>query len=240
MLQGVQPFIANIDLEVGVMDLQLRSRNFKIDDTVQEYATKKFNRLDRLLPDDSHAEIEVSSSSTRAHSDLVKIQATIKSRGTILRAEQLGPNAKASIDAVVDILERKIAKFKSQTYRSKRAKNSTPFRVLQAEAAEQTIGPEEGEILADGTLVRLKRFSMEPMTLEEAAWQMEMVGHSFYMFLNDESSQHNVLYRRDDGNYGLIQPIEVEQASGNMAREDGESEVSHDNFGSEGNNFGLG
>ena len=236
MLQGVQPFIANIDLEVGVMDLQLRSRNFKIDDTVQEYATKKFNRLDRLLPGDCHAEIEVNSYSTRAQSDRITIQATIKSGGTLLRAEQRASNANVAIDAVVDILERKIDKFKSQAYRSKRAKKSTPFRVLQAEAAEQQVGSSEGEILADGTLIRLKQFPMEPMTVEEAAWQMEMVGHSFYMFLNDESGQHNVLYRRDDGNYGLIQPIEVEQASGNMAREDGESEVSHDNSGSEGNN----
>ena len=217
MLQGVQPFIANIDLEVGVMDLQLRSKNSNIDDALREYATKKFNRLDRLLPGDCHAEIEVNSYSTRAQSDRITIQATIKSGGTLLRAEQRASNANVAIDAVVDILERKIDKFKSQAYRSKRAKKITPFRVLQAEAAEQPVSSSEGEILADGTLIRLKQFLMEPMTVEEAAWQMEMVGHSFYMFLNDESGQHNVLYRRDDGNYGLIQPIEVEQASGNMA-----------------------
>ncbi len=66
-------------------------------------------------------------------------------------------------------------------------------------------------ILADGTLIRLKQFPMEPMTVEEGAWQMEMVCHSFYMFLNDESGQNNVLYRRDDGNYGLIQPIDPAQ-----------------------------
>ncbi len=82
--------------------------------------------------------------------------------------------------------------------------------MLQAEGAEQAVDPREGAILSDGTLLRLKQFPMEPMTVEEAALQMEMVGHSFYMFLNDESGKHNVLYRREDGNYGLIQPIETE------------------------------
>ncbi len=196
----------------SVMDLKLQGRNFQIDDNMRAYATQKLNRLDRLLPENSLAEVEVDSSTTRSQSDRITIQATIKTGGAILRAEQRASTANAAIDAVVDILERKIAKFKSQTYRSSRAKRTTPFRVLQAEGAEQTVDPREGAILADGTLLRLKFFSMESMTVEEAASQMEMVGHSFYMFLNDESGLYNVLYRREDGNYGLIQPIEAEQA----------------------------
>jgi putative sigma-54 modulation protein len=190
------------------MDLKLQGRNIQIDESLRAYATQKLNRLDRLLPENSLAEMEVNSSPTRAQSDRITIQATIKSGGVILRAEQRASNANAAIDSVVDILERKIAKFKTQTYRSKRT--STPFRVLQAEEAEQAVDPREGAILSDGTLLRLKEFPMEPMTVEEAALQMEMVGHSFYMFLNDESGKHNVLYRREDGNYGLIQPIDAE------------------------------
>ena len=193
------------------MDLKMQGRNFQIDDNLRAYATVKLNRLDRLLPKNSLAEMEVNSSATRSQSDRITIQVTINTAGSILRAEQRASNANAAIDSVVDILERKIAKFKGQTYRSKRAKKITPFRVSQAEEAEQTVDPRDWAILADGTLLRLKWFPMEPMTAEEAASQMEMVGHSFYMFLNDESGQHNVLYRRDDGNYGIIQPAGVEQ-----------------------------
>ena len=192
------------------MDIKLQGRNIQIDDNLRAYAENKLNRLDRLLPDSSLAEVDVKSSNTRSQSDRITIQVTVNTLGTVLRAEQRASSANAAIDSVIDILERKIAKFKSQTYRSKRAKKSAPFRVSQAETAEQAIDPREGAILADGTLLRLKWFPMEPMTVEEAASQMEMVGHSFYMFLNDESGQHNVLYRRDDGNYGLIQPVEAE------------------------------
>lgn len=193
------------------MDLKMQGRNIQIDDRIRAYAAQKLNRLDRLLPENSLAEVVVNSSTTRSQADRITIQATIKLGRVVLRAEQRAPSANAAIDSVVDILERKIGKFKSQTYRSKRGKKSTPLRVLQAEGAEQTVDPREGTILSDGTLLRLKQFPMEPMRVEEAALQMEMVGHSFYMFLNDESGQHNVLYRRDDGNYGLIQPIEAAQ-----------------------------
>jgi len=193
------------------MDLKMQGRNIQIDDRIRAYASQKLNRLDRLLPENSLAEVVVNSSTTRSQADRITIQATIKLGRVVLRAEQRAPSANAAIDSVVDILERKIGKFKSQTYRSKRGKKSTPLRVLQAEGAEQTVDPREGTILSDGTLLRLKQFPMEPMRVEEAALQMEMVGHSFYMFLNDESGQHNVLYRRDDGNYGLIQPIEAAQ-----------------------------
>lgn len=193
------------------MDLKMQGRNIQIDDRIRAYAAQKLNRLDRLLPENSLAEVVVNSSTTRSQADRITIQATIKLGRVVLRAEQRASSANAAIDSVVDILERKIGKFKSQTYRSKRGKKSTPLRVLQAEGAEQTVDPREGTILSDGTLLRLKQFPMEPMRVEEAALQMEMVGHSFYMFLNDESGQHNVLYRRDDGNYGLIQPIEAAQ-----------------------------
>ena len=193
------------------MDLKMQGRNIQIDDRIRAYARQKLNRLDRLLPENSLAEVVVNSSTTRSQADRITIQATIKLGRVVLRAEQRASSANAAIDSVVDILERKIGKFKSQTYRSKRGKKSTPLRVLQAEGAEQIVDPREGTILSDGTLLRLKQFPMEPMRVEEAALQMEMVGHSFYMFLNDESGQHNVLYRRDDGNYGLIQPIEAAQ-----------------------------
>lgn len=188
------------------MDLKLQGRNLQIDDSLRDYVTKKLNRLERLLPADSQAEVEVSSSTTRSNADRITVQATLASGGAVLRAEQRAANANAAMDSVVDVLERKIDRFKSQTYRSRRARKGQSMRVIQAEEMEQPIDPREGDILADGTLLRVKRFEMDPMTVEEAAVQMDLVGHSFFMFLNDDTGQHNVLYRRSDGNYGLIQP----------------------------------
>ncbi len=97
------------------MDLKLQGRNIQIDESIRAYATRKLNRLDRLLPENSLAEVEVNSSTNRSRSDRITIQVTIRSGGIILRAEQRASPTNAAIDAVIDILERKIRKFKTQT-----------------------------------------------------------------------------------------------------------------------------
>jgi putative sigma-54 modulation protein len=132
---------------------------------------------------------------------------TLEVSGSVLRAEQRAPNTDAAINSAVEALDRRIARYKSQAYRSERAKQNVPLRTQQAEELAQPQGMPEGELLPNGNLVRLKRFYMKPMTVEEAAFQMRLLGHSFYMFRNSESDEYNVVYLREDGNYGLIQPI---------------------------------
>lgn len=134
-------------------------------------------------------------------------EATLEVGGTILRAEHRGSNANAAINAMVETLDRQVKRYKSRAYRSERAKQNVPLRAQEAEELAQPVGNFEGQVLPEGDLVRIKQFQMEPMTVEEAAFQMQLLGHKFYMFLNIDSGQYNVIYLRDEGDYGLIQPV---------------------------------
>ena len=188
------------------MELHIQGRNVEINDQVRNHVAQKLGQLSRYLPGLSRVAVELASEPTRAQRDRVVAQVTLDVGGSILRAEQRASNTRTAINSVTEVLARRIERYKSRTYRSERAKQNTPIRTLQADEAAQEAGPVEGEVLSDGDLVRIKRFDMEPMTVQEAAFQMQLLGHRFYMFLNSESSHHNVLYERDDGNFGLIQP----------------------------------
>jgi len=131
---------------------------------------------------------------------------TMNVGGTILRSEQRAADINAAINSAADVLSRRIERYKGRTYRSERSRQGASLANQQAEEIARRDFPEEGEVLSDGNLVRIKRFDMVPMTVEAAAFQMELLGHQFYMFLNSKTARHNVLYQRDDGNFGLIQP----------------------------------
>jgi putative sigma-54 modulation protein len=191
----------------GALELQIQGRNIEINDQVRSYIAQKLAQVNRHLPAISRAEVELASESTRSHQDRIVVQVTLDVGGAILRAEQRAANTTAAINLVAEALDRRVERYKSRAYRSERAKQSTPLREQRAEELFEPAGDVAGPWLADGGLVRVKRFDMEPMTVDEAAFQMQLLGHTFFMFLNSGSSQYNVLYQRDDGNYGLIQPI---------------------------------
>ena len=109
---------------------------------------------------------------------------------------------------MAEVLARRIERYKSRAYHSERAKHNPTLRIQEAEEVAQGPDPLESEGLAGGDLVKVKRFNMKPMTVEDAAFQMQLLGHQFFMFLDSESDRYNVLYLRDDGNFGLIQPSE--------------------------------
>ena len=128
------------------------------------------------------------------------VDVTVLTRGTILRAEERSTDMYASLDMCLDKLERQAKRFRDRLSRKHRS-GARPA------AEEET--PEEGEPVEPVDLpriVRTKRFTLKPMTPEEAMLQLELLGHDFYVFANAESSHVNVLYRRHDGNYGLIEP----------------------------------
>ncbi len=131
------------------------------------------------------------------------------SAGDLLRAQRRAGNARAAVNATVDALDRQLDRWKAHTYRSERQSRNAPDAdaVVEALAAvEPQPADEEEELLAPtGDLVRIKRFNMEPMSVEEAALQMQYLDHSFYMFLDAESNRYSVLYLRGDENYGMIQ-----------------------------------
>ncbi len=188
------------------MELNIRGRNLEITDQIRSHVAEKLGQLERHLPSLTRVTVELSSEPTRSQRHRVVAQVTMNVGGSILRSEQRGPNTKAAINSATEVLSRRIERYKGRTYRSERARKGTSLANQQAEEISRIDFPAEGEVLADGNLVRIKWFDMEPMTVDAAAFQMGLLGHQFYMFLNSKTARHNVLYQRDDGNFGLIQP----------------------------------
>ena len=188
------------------MELNIRGRNMEIDDQIRRHVEAKLGQLSRHLPGLSRVAVELSSEPTRAQSDRFVAEVTLDVSGAILRAEQRASNHQAAINSAAEVLNRRIERYKSQTYRSERARHNVSLGTQQAEAATQYEDVTRELVLTEGSLVRVKRFAMEPMTVDQAAFQMQLLGHQFYVFLNKESGSQNVLYQRDDGDFGLIQP----------------------------------
>ena len=199
------------------MDLNIQGRNIEITRSMKEHVAAKLASLDRHLPAITRAEVEMATESTRSQQDRVVVQVSLNVGGDLLRAQRRAANARAAVNATADALDRQLKRWKSQHYRSERASRNAPDAdVVVSELHPELVeGPSgngvvDEEVLAApaGDLVRIKRFDMEPMTVEEAALQMQYLDHSFYMFLDSETRRYSVLYRRADANYGLIQPTE--------------------------------
>ena len=187
-----------------MMNLIIQTHNVELTDWLRQYVEKKIGRLERYLPDIDEARVELREESTRSASDRAVAQVTLRSRRTILRAEERTGDMFASIDAVSDKLERRIRRFKG-----KRARNHKRA-IAEANVIEEAFAPTAEMIeeeVPEAEIVRRKRFEVYPMDPLEAVEQMELLGHDFFVFLNAETGQINVLYRRRSGDYGLIEPI---------------------------------
>jgi putative sigma-54 modulation protein len=179
------------------MQLIVQGKNIEITDRLREYVEKKVDRLDRYLSTITEARMELSTERTRSAEDRQVAQLTVRSKGMILRSEERTGDVFTSVDMVVDKMKRQIDRYKSKQRRR--------FRGAQAEVLPESALEEEEEISV-GEIVRTKRFRVSPMDPEEAVEQMELLGHDFFVFYNVDGGQFNVVYRRRDGNYGLIQP----------------------------------
>jgi len=183
------------------MELSVNSRNLELTSRLQNYVEKKTERLDRYMPDLSEIRVDLSAENTRSAIDRQVAQITIRdSHGTILRAEERNGDMFAAIDSVVDKLYRQI-----QRYRGKRRR-----RWRNASKSEEFLGeplPVEEEFEGEeGGIVRYKRFDMHPMSPEEAIDQIDLLGHDFFVFFNSEENAINVLYKRRNDSFGLLQP----------------------------------
>ena len=181
------------------MELVIKGKNMEVEKAAQEYIKSKLNRLERHLPDITEVKVELVQEMTKSAENRFVAQVTINSHGTLLRGEERASNVYAAIDIVVDVLNRQIERFKDKLYRSRR--RITPLRREEAVELEEEKADEK-----ESRIVKVKRFPVKPMTPEEAADQMELLSHDFFIFFNPESNQFNVIYRRGDGNYGLIEP----------------------------------
>jgi len=160
---------------------------------LREYVERKVEKLDRYLPSIEEARVELKVESTRSADHSQVAQLTVRVRGAILRAEERTSDMFASIDAVLDKMYRQIGRYKGK-------RQDRWHAVIEELPIEEPVEEPEGEI------VRVKRFEVLPMSPEEAIEQMELLGHRFYVFMNADEEAINVVYRRDNGNYGLLQP----------------------------------
>jgi putative sigma-54 modulation protein len=175
------------------MQLIIKAKNIEVTEWLREYVETKIGKLDRYLPSVSEARVELSTEKVKSAQDRQVVQVTLRSNGTILRAEERTDDIFASIDAVSDKIHRQIARYKGKRRARGRRLRGEPLPIEEMEEEAHRI-------------VRVKQFSMIPMTQDEAIEQMELLGHDFFVFFNSEVEGINVLYRRKDGDYGLIQP----------------------------------
>jgi len=180
------------------MQLQVRGRNLEVSDAIRSYAEEKLGKLDRQLTDDPRVELELIVEKNPSIAENHVAEATIWTKGPVLRAREASPDIRASIDQLVDKLERQVARYKTQgrSRRRRAARSNGP-----APETMPVVG-DEGEPL----IVKSKQFQVGPMSPGEAVLQLELIGHDFFVFRNGDSNEINVVYRRRDGNFGLIEP----------------------------------
>lgn len=170
------------------MVITYTGKNMEVSEYLRDLADKKIAKLERYFPSDTEVQVTMSVEKNRHI-----IEVTIPYAGGIIRGEEVTSDMYASIDNVIAKLEKQIVRNKSKLERSLR---------YEGEPSDYDYEEEEDD---EPRIVRVKRFSMKPMSVEEAALQMELLGHSFFVFTNDRTEEMNVLYRRKDGNYGLIE-----------------------------------
>ncbi|MDY0405098.1 ribosome-associated translation inhibitor RaiA [Virgibacillus sp. 179-BFC.A HS] len=183
------------------MKFNIRGENVEVTSAMRNYVEKKISKLERYFDAPLTSEVHVNLS---VYNDEQRIEVTIPMTNLLLRAEEQNVDMYAAIDLVVDKLERQIRKYKTKINRKFRQEGSPKhvFAELEKEANENRFSQDDDEL----EVVRTKRFNLKPMDSEEAILQMDMLGHSFFVFTNAVSGDTNVVYRRNDGKYGLIEP----------------------------------
>ncbi|HET7012182.1 MAG TPA: ribosome-associated translation inhibitor RaiA [Anaerolineales bacterium] len=183
------------------IEVAIKVRNLELNDRLREYVTKKASRLDRYLDAIDSVQVELAYlKSARSAADRQVAQMTARGKGVLLRAEERSEDIYASFDQVLDKIERQAARFKGKHWRNRGDGRSA------AQAGPDL--PDEGATPDEAReIVRRKQFPLSPMDETEALEQMSLLGHEdFFLFLNTATNQVNVLYRRRDGGYGLIEP----------------------------------
>lgn len=170
---------------------KLIGRNIDVTDAMRSYAEDKLGKLERFSDQILDARVVMSYDSDTSP-DPAKVEVQLNLPNGMVRAEERGPDTYAAVDLVVDKLERQLKRFKGRMM-AKRTEEKPPVLEPEPEALEPAI-------------VRTKKHVLRPMAPEDAAMQMEALGHNFFMFRNAETDDISVIYLRHDGNYGLIEP----------------------------------
>ncbi|MDO4853572.1 MAG: ribosome-associated translation inhibitor RaiA [Clostridia bacterium] len=171
------------------MRISISGKNLEISSYMREVAEKKLSKLDRYFPQDTEAQVTLSVEKNRHI-----VEVTIPHGGRLIRGEETTTDMYASLDNVLDKLEKQIVHNRTRLEKTLR---QDAFVDLPIEEEDEEDGPK---------IVRFKSFPFKPMSEEEAMLQIDLLGHAFFVFENAETGDINVLYKRKDGNFGLIEP----------------------------------
>ncbi len=177
----------------------VKGKNFDVPDQVRRYTERKLGRLERILDDRSDALVELSVEQHRSDAESHIVEVTLVIDGKTLRTHAAGPTHHASVDEVVDKVERRAV-----DHREKPRVHSRPDseKVLLRQIADGT-----SDEAHERRIVKTKRFAIEPMFEEDAAARMEELGHQFFVYVDAETERVHVLYQRKDGDLGVIAPV---------------------------------
>jgi len=185
------------------MNITVYGKNFDVTPSLKDYARDKMQKLEKYfedIPMEVHITMEV-----EKERHIVEVTAYVK--GLILRGEEETTDMYASLDGVIDKVERQIHKYKTRIH-NKMIERKQEYKEEYMEEREEMIRkrkePEEDEF--EPKIVKTKQFAMKPMDVQEAVMQMDLIGHDFFVFSNADTNEVNVVYKRRDGNYGLIEP----------------------------------
>jgi putative sigma-54 modulation protein len=179
------------------MRLQVKGKNVEVSDTIRRYAEEKLRKLDRQLHTLAEVEVELRVEKNPSIAENQVAEATVWTKGPTLRVTEATTDMKASIDQLTEKLLRQIEHARGKRRGRYVRDNGIPPGGSMSIPDEEEAGPQ---------IVRTKQFSVKPMSAEEAALQLELVGHDFFVFRSDDSGEINVIYRRREGGYGLIEP----------------------------------
>lgn len=174
------------------MNIIVRGKQFKVTDALKNYAVKRVSKLEKYSDDFNDVIVTMSVEKERQ-----RVEVTAPLNGFILRGEEETADMYSSIDLVVEKLERQMEKYRKRIGKK---------RVKTAKEEPNFLPETEEDFEEKDNIVRIKRFQAKPMSVDEAVMQMNLIGHNFYVFLNADTEEMNVVYRRKDGNYGVLEP----------------------------------
>ncbi|MCL2707522.1 MAG: ribosome-associated translation inhibitor RaiA [Defluviitaleaceae bacterium] len=180
------------------MRYQFTGKNMSVADWLKDKTAKKLDRLEKHFGEDAEAQITFT-----AIKHMTKMEVSIPLHKRMLRAEVTENDANSCLDSIVDILERQTVKYKSRLRERRRRNAATNEEMKFISEAETDAADVAG---AEIVINKTKRFALKPMDAQEAVMEMELLGHSFYVFRNGKNDEVNVVYKRNDGEYGLIEP----------------------------------
>jgi putative sigma-54 modulation protein len=179
------------------VEVTIRGRNVEVPESVKRAAREKVARLEKYLDGADHAEVQLSEQRNPRIADKDVCEVTLRGNGHLLRAKATAADMASAVERAVEKLEHQMEKVKSRRPRRAQGRRSEPVgSTLPADDEDEDDGSPR--------IVKTKQFSIKPMTPEEAALQMDLLGHDFFFFTNAETERAAVVYKRDDGNVGLI------------------------------------